>query len=569
MVKIKQLLKNWRVIILLIALLLAIVAIHPAPTVDGVTIRSVVKNSSASNAGIVSPKPTAPPLSKERVIAINNIPIHNIDDYFNIVSGLEPNITIQVKTTKRLYRLITKYQTETIKLNETETVSYVEEIYNETLNKTVNITKTEEVQKTIIKILSNESVDLGLRIYNAPKTNIRKGLDLEGGTRVLLQPEKKLSKDDMDILVSNMKQRLNVYGISDVVIREAGDLSGNQYILIEIAGANEEEVKELLAKQGKFEAKIGEDVVFRGDRDIRYVCRSAECSGIDPQRGCNQDSDGRWFCTFRFSISLSPESAQRQADLTKDLDVITEGNFDYLSKKLDLYLDDALVDSLNIGSDLKGRAVTDIAISGPGTGATQQEAVFDSLKSMKRLQTILITGSLPVKIDIVKTDSISPILGGEFVRNAIIMALFAIVAVTLIIVIRYRKIQIAIPIMITSLSEVIIILGVAALIGWNLDLAAIAGIIIAVGTGVDHQIIITDETLKGQIQAYSLLQRIKRAFFIIMAAYFTTMVAMIPLLFAGAGLLKGFALTTMIGISAGVFITRPAFAAMIGFVLRE
>ena len=63
--------------------------------------------------------------------------------------------------------------------------------------------------------------------------------------------------------------------------------------------------------------------------------------------------------------------------------------------------------------------------------------------------------------------------------------------------------------------------------------------------------------------------RIKNAFFIIMAAYFTTMVAMFPFLMAGAGLLRGFALTTMMGISFGVFVTRPAYAAIIEILLKD
>jgi preprotein translocase subunit SecD len=44
---------------------------------------------------------------------------------------------------------------------------------------------------------------------------------------------------------------------------------------------------------------------------------------------------------------------------------------------------------------------------------------------------------------------------------------------------------------------------------------------------------------------------------------------MIPLIFAGAGMLKGFALTTIIGVSVGVFITRPAYASIIEILLKE
>ena len=110
-------------------------------------------------------------------------------------------------------------------------------------------------------------------------------------------------------------QRLNVFGLSDVVIRPAGDLSGNQFILVEIAGANEDEVKELLAKQGKFEARIGNETVFTGgERDISSVCRGdPTCAYIEQ---CQQ-SQGGYFCNFRFEIFLSEDAAKRHAEISK------------------------------------------------------------------------------------------------------------------------------------------------------------------------------------------------------------------------------------------------------------
>jgi preprotein translocase subunit SecD len=64
-------------------------------------------------------------------------------------------------------------------------------------------------------------------------------------------------------------------------------------------------------------------------------------------------------------------------------------------------------------------------------------------------------------------------------------------------------------------------------------------------------------------------QRFKNAFFIIMASYFTLAVTMLFLFFAGAGLLKGFALTTLIGATTGVLIARPAFAAAIEILTKD
>jgi preprotein translocase subunit SecD len=106
------------------------------------------------------------------------------------------------------------------------------------------------------------------------------------------------------------------------------------------------------------------------------------------------------------------------------------------------------------------------------------------------------------------------------------------------------------------------------LIGANIDIAAIAGLLAAIGTGVDDQIVILDETTKKSQEA-SWVRKMKNAFFIIIAAYVTGVASMIPLLFAGAGLLKGFAITSIIGITVGVLITRPAFAAVAEQLLKE
>lgn len=565
----KKLFKNSRILILLIFLIISIIAISPAPWNDGLVIKSVVKNSTAANAGISNPLPTTMPVSLERIETIDGMPIMTEQEFNELLSGFDVNRTFILETNKDKYKLTTEPLIEVVILNETENVTYIVEVYNETTNTTKNVTKTELRNKTIERVIGVQ--DIGLRVAPAPQDNIRKGLDLSGGTRVLLKPESQVSDEDMDLLLNSMKERLNVFGLSDVIIRTTQDLSGNVFILVEIAGANIDQVKELLAQQGKFEAKIGDKTVFRGGQDITYVCRTGECSGLDRNRGCSQDRNtGTYFCGFSFTISLTPEAADRHAEVTRDLSVDYSSGEGYLNESLDLYLDNELRDTLRIAEGLKGRSTKQILIQGSGSGPTQKDAVRDALDSMKSLQTILITGSLPVELEIVKTDSVTPVLGKEFLDNIMLVALVAILAVALVVYVRYRKLAVAIPVIITLLSELIILLGIAALIKWNLDLVAIAGIIIAIGTGVDAQIIIADEILRKEVQAFSSWKaKIKNAFFIIMASYFTLVVAMLPLWSAGAGLLKGFALTTIIGVSVGVFITRPAFAKMAETFLKR
>lgn len=574
---VKNLLKRPRIVLLLVFLILAVVAIQPNPFARGVAIRGVEANSSAAMAGFKNPDPLSPPMSREVILSINNIPIHNEQDYYNVLSTFTYNMPVEIKTTKGTYRLITKP-----KYNVTVLPELVPVVENKTVQENVSINGTwrvvnktvqtvKYVNKTIRKIIGVQ--DIGLAVYNAPTTNIRKGLDLAGGTRVVLRPAANLSDDMFDLLVSNLRQRLNLYGVSDIIVRKASDLSDNRYVVIEIAGAKKTEVSNLLSKQGKFEARIGNETVFLGGRkDITFVCRSSDCAGIDPRYGCQKLSDGNWMCRFRFSISLSPKAAERQANITRQLDIVESGEEDFLSKTLDLYLDNRNVSSLRIGAELRGDPTkTEVQISGSGVGRTRDEAAYNALEEMKRLQTVLITGSLPTELTISQMKSISPSLGSGFVRNALIVAMLAIGGVFLMVLLRYRNLKIAIPILITLISEVVIVLGFAALIGWNLDLAAIAGLIIVIGTSVDHQIVITDEILSGEAggRAYNWAERIRRAFFIIMGAYFTTVAAMLPLIKAGAGLLRGFAITTIVGVTIGVLITRPAFAAMAEYLLKE
>ena len=105
---------------------------------------------------------------------------------------------------------------------------------------------------------------------------------------------------------------------------------------------------------------------------------------------------------------------------------------------------------------------------------------------------------------------------------------------------------------------------------WTIDLPAIGGIIAAIGTGIDHQIIIADETLKGRKREEGDIRRkIKTAMFIIFGAAATIIAAMFPLVFLGVGLVRGFAITTIVGVLVGFLITRPAYAKIIESVAKR
>ncbi len=399
-----------------------------------------------------------------------------------------------------------------------------------------------------------------ITVKEIPLTNIKTGLDISGGARALVQPTTQISDQDLQDLISVSRERLNVFGLADVQIKGASDLEGNKFMLVEVAGATPNDLESLISEQGKFEAKIGNITVFiGGDKDITHVFRNdATQSAVYPPE---QSSDGTYFSKFSFGITLSPEAAQRHASVTKEISVDPISGGQYLSENLSLILDGEIIDVLRISTGLKGQVTSQISIQGSGQGNTPQEALDDARASMNKLQTVLISGSLPFELKIVKLDTISPALGQQFNYAILLAGISAILAVSILIFIRYRKFKISMALLLVSFSEIVIILGIASIIKWNLDLASIAGILATIGTGVDQQIVIVDESRLGSQS--NLKEKMKKAIFIVMSAYFTALASLLPLFKAGAGLFKGFAITTLIGITAGVFITRPAFADII------
>src|SRR3989344_6122662 len=227
-----------RIWILIIVLFLAFLTISPWKSLEsGVLIKSVEKNSTAFNEGLQQGK---------TIKKINNQEIKNTQDYTNAVSNLfltQENYTkVIIQTSKQEFILFTN--------------------------------------------------SLDLTVSEIPKTKIKTGLDLSGGSRALIKPENiSLSSSEISDLISVTSERLNVYGLSDITLRPVKDLEGNNYMLIEIAQASPADLKELVGKQGKFEAKIGNETVFiGGKKDITSVCKNdPSCAGI---RQCSPSVNG-------------------------------------------------------------------------------------------------------------------------------------------------------------------------------------------------------------------------------------------------------------------------------------
>ncbi len=197
-------------------------------------------------------------------------------------------------------------------------------------------------------------------------------------------------------------------------------------------------------------------------------------------------------------------------------------------------------------------------INGPALGDTATARALDAQKRERDLESLLKGGALPVHITIGSKTIVPAPLGEEFLRLSLIGVAFALLAVSLMVGLRYRHINIVVPMIFISFSEILILMAILG--SFTIDLAGMAGILAAIGVSVDAQIVVTDELLKKEEDAK---KRIDKAFSIITTSVMIAVVAMLPLLLI-SGLVEiiGFATSTVLGSLLGLFISRPAYGAI-------
>jgi len=401
---------------------------------------------------------------------------------------------------------------------------------------------------------------IAISIFLILKKGLIWGLEINGGTSATLKAmNNNLTESDLEKIREVFETRFNIYGLTNLNIEYKKDLNNNIYFIIEAPTLTEEQIKNFIAKQGKFEAKINNKTIFTGE-DVVSVGVPGNYNYV-PKQHCWQENKF-WFCSGELPLIINQKAAQNFAEATKNLKII--GN--KLNETIDFYLDDKLIDNLTISSDLKGRPAQSVVINLVGKGKTKEEAVMELKKEIKRMKGLLNTGSLPTKFEIVNINQFSPKFGEGFLNNTLIIGIISVLIISLIIYLKYPNWQIFLAVMFSLFSEILLILGFAALVRWNLDLASLAGILVSVGTGVDDLIVFADNAIR-RYKKFD--KRMEEATHIVLTSWITTTVAMIPLFFLGLGLLKGFALTTIAGITIGVFITRPAYREVIKVIVRK
>jgi len=368
-----------------------------------------------------------------------------------------------------------------------------------------------------------------------------------------------------------LDSKLNRLGLQDIKVR----IVDNKYILIDLAGMDVATAQDVVGKPGKFEIRIKTE-----NNESVHVLYGDAVESVEIPQG---DRQGGWGVPFTLSEEGAAvfQKAAIDAGATKNPD----------AHDIAMYLDKDEIFSAPLAAELAG-SLNKVPVRNMEARVGSGDA--GSTKA-KELYIHLREGALPVNVEIVGSGQVSAALGAQFKIQMVFAGLIALLAVAGMVYYRYREKRIVLPMIMTSFSEVIMMLGIWALAGWQLDLASLAGIIMVIGTGVDQLVIITDELMRGGEAAVAsadrsikeraaaaaekagtkmaattskvYLSRLSRAFTIILGAAATTAVAMLPLLYMGFGALTGFALIIILGVILGTLIARPAYGRIIGHIL--
>ena len=353
------------------------------------------------------------------------------------------------------------------------------------------------------------------------------------------------TKETMQMTIDVLNNKLgNGLGMKDLPIRAVG----NEYIDIDFAGVELNDARSLVETPGKFEMRLQ----TTGNETVHVLYGNSIPSvgvvGQDSKTGI-----------YHVPFTLNEEGARALQQAAISVGATVNPSAHYLI----MLLDDKVVYSAPLSPDAAAQLNTYPIYS--------WQAGISSYEEARELQIHLREGALPVNVEIIGSGQVEATLGQGFLRGAIIIGLIAMIIVSLVVYNRYKRPEIAIPMVMTSFSEVILLLGLSVLIRQDLDLASIAGIIAVIGTGIDHLVIITEEVVhEGKTPSDKIYSaRITKAFTIIFGAAATTIVAMSPLVFLGFGALKGFAITTIAGVFIGVLIARPAYSAILRYILTK
>ena len=457
------------------------------------------------------------------------------------------------------------------------------------------------------------------------------GLDLQGGASVTLQPEGEFTPSALNQAVEIIEQRVNSLGVSEPEITRQGDnivvnLPGvsDQQKALDIIGRQGELLLRPVLQAGTLNTDTattipGTDTTVLDTAVVDTTIAATDGgpgsvrsrgaattipAGTDTTVPASSDSTVPAVAESNISVSedttdpyanavllgqngeaylVGPAGASGKVFTNNAQAVINNGNWTVTvelrkgAEGEDLwnalttrcFNRDATCPTARIAIALDG-----IVISAP----TVQEAVFTggnvqisgdfSQSEARDLAKILEFGAVPVKFSVATVQTVSPTLGKDSLRAAIISGLIGVLLVMAFFFVYYRMLTIVVigGLMVSGALMWSIIAFISRSNGLALTLSGVAGIIVSIGVTVDSYVVfferIKDELHAGKSLRSSAQRSFSLAWRTILAADTVSFLGAIVLWWLTVGSVRGFAfflgLSTLCDVIVSYFFTRPA-----------
>ncbi len=351
---------------------------------------------------------------------------------------------------------------------------------------------------------------------------IKLGLDLRGGTSVVLQAQGKIESDTMDKVRDIIERRVDGLGVTEPVIQ----ISGNDRLIVELAGIKDsQKAVELIGTTAKLEFKIKNQ---NGTYGPTLLGGSAIKTAV-----LSQGEFGRPAVDF----TLDSKGAEVFAKITRE----------NIGKPLAIMLDGKEQSAPVINSEISG-----------GRG----QITTNSREDAQKITNLLKSGALPVSIKILEVRTVGATLGVESIKQTQFAGILAMIAISLFMFAIYK-----IPGLIADVVLVIygfLVLASLSLVGSTLTLPGIAGFILTLGMAVDANVITFERIKEEMSKGYSIDDSVEKGFEnglpAIIDGNLTTLLIAAVLFSFGTGPVRGFAVTLSLGVMitmlTAIFITK-------------
>jgi preprotein translocase subunit SecD len=400
--------------------------------------------------------------------------------------------------------------------------------------------------------------------------------------------QRTLAESATDQAMKIIDTRINAVGVTEPTLARHGGQNSHE-ILLQMPGMQDpEHVKKLLGEQSHLElvhivsppspaphqtyatqeeaiASLNSGGNIPANRRVLPYTERAELTGQDANATANAQAPKKWVVVE--SPAIIDGAELRSATANQSRAGADEYEIDFALKKvgadkfgawtganINEYMGVVLNDEVKSIAYIKGQ----IFDQGQITGRFSKQSADD-------LALTLRSGALPAPIEYQEERTVGPSLGKDSIDSGIRASLLGLTLVVFFMLIYYRGS--GVNAVVALLLNMVLMMAGLIVFGATLTLPGIAGIILTIGMAVDSNVLIferiREELRSGKTIPSAIDQGFARAFVTIIDTHVTTIVSSLFLYAFGAGPIRGFAVTLVLGLLvnlfSAVYVSRTIF----------